>query len=401
LEVSGLVRNAKDAQRMYNYWASQEVEMLALAPKAPFIGAAGQFEGFETDWRTANTTNKAYLEYNPVVDTMNGERPFPPPQRVAPPMPSAGIMQAKMGAADDIKSATGQYDASLGAQGNETSGIAIQRRDHQSDISTFHFVDNLSRAIRFVGKIIVDLIPKIYDTKRIVRILGEDGDTDMAAIDPTQKEAVVKHYHDETKQEIARIYNPGVGKYDVVVSTGPSFSTKRQEAGEAMQQMTQANPELWHVIGDLLVKNMDWPGAEEMSKRLKATLLPAVVEADTTDIPPQVMSQMQQQKQQIGELTQHLQQALKQLTDASEKNQFESDKIAIDKYKAVTDRIEALVERLPPEAQRVLDAHLAVDALRSVLPVDPDAQQPGLSAMPAQMPPQAPPQPMQMGAPSA
>lgn len=405
LEVSGLVRNAKDAQRMYNYWASQEVEMLALAPKAPFIGAAGQFENFEADWRTANTTNKAYLEYNPVVDTINGDRPFPPPQRVAPPMPSAGIMQAKMGAADDIKSATGQYDASLGAQGNETSGIAIQRRDHQSDISTFHFVDNLSRAIRFVGKIIVDLIPKIYDTKRIVRMLGEDGETDMAAIDPSQAEAVTKHYHPETKQEIERIYNPGVGKYDVVVSTGPSFSTKRQEAGQAMQQMTQANPELWRVIGDLLVKNMDWPGSEEMAKRLKATLLPAVVEADTSDVPPQVMAQMQQQKQQIGELTQHLQQALKQLTTASEKNQYEFDKIAVEKYKAVTDRIQALADRLPPGAQGTLDAHLVMDALRAILPDDPDAQQPALAdpmaAQPQMPPPQAMPQPAPMGAPGA
>lgn len=402
LEVSGLVRNAKDAQRMYNYWASQEVEMLALAPKAPFIGAAGQFEGYEADWRTANTTNKAYLEYNPVVDTMNGERPFPPPQRVAPPMPSAGIMQAKMGAADDIKSATGQYDASLGAQGNETSGVAIQRRDHQSDISTFHFVDNLSRAIRFVGRIIVDLIPKIYDTKRIVRMLGEDGETDMAAIDPTQTEAIRKVKDEQTGQEIARIYNPGIGKYDVVVSTGPSFSTKRQEAGAAMQQMTQANPELWHVIGDLLVKNMDWPGAEEMAKRMKATLLPAVVEADTSDIPPQVMAQMQQQKQQIDQLGQHLQQALKQLTTASEKNQYEFDKIAVEKYKAVTDRIQALAERLPPEAQGTLDAHLVMDALREILPADPAAQQgaPALSMAP-QLPPQAVQQPPQMGAPGA
>ncbi|MFM0638072.1 portal protein [Paraburkholderia metrosideri] len=406
LEVSGLVRNAKDAQRMYNYWASQEVEMLALAPKAPFVGAAGQFDGFEDRWRNANTSNLAYLEYNPVVDTENGQRPFPAPQRVQPPMPSAGIMQAKMGASDDIKSATGQYDASLGAQGNETSGIAIQRRDHQSDVSTFHFVDNLSRAIRFVGQIIVDLIPKIYDTKRIARILGEDGETDMAAIDPSQEQAVQKFHDKETGQEIARIYNPGVGKYDVVVRTGPSYSTKRQEAGEAMQQMTQANPELWHVIGDLLVKNMDWPGAEEMAKRLKATLLPAVVEADTSDIPPQVMSQMKQMKEQLQQMGNALQHATQQLDQATQKNQFDGQKVAIDEYRAVTDRIEALADRIPADQLGMIDAHLVMDVLRSLLPqapVPPQGMPMGVAPqpMPPQMPPQAASQPMPVGAPSA
>jgi hypothetical protein len=393
LHVSGLVRNAKDPQRMYNYWVSQEAEMLALAPKAPFVGAAGQFEGFEAQWKSANTTNFAYLEYNPVVDTANGDRPFPAPQRQQPPMPSQGIMQAKMGASDDIKSATGQYDASLGAQGNETSGVAIQRRDHQSDVSTFHYVDNLSRAIRFVGKIIVDLIPKIYDTKRVARILGEDGDSDLVGIDPNQEQAVVKHKND-MGQEIAAIYNPGVGTYDVVVKTGPSYSTKRQEAGEAMQQMTQANPELWHVIGDLLVSNMDWPGAEEMAKRLKATLDPKVIEADSSDIPPQVIAQLKQKDQDLQQLQTALQHALGQLNQATQKNQFDGQKVAIDEYKAVTDRIGALADRLPPEALGEIDAHLVMDVLRSILPPSQGGQQgvpnqpqpPALPAPPAPQP---------------
>lgn len=397
LHVSGLVRNAKDPQRMYNYWVSQEAEMLALAPKAPFVGAAGQFEGYEAQWGAANTSTQAYLEYNPVVDTENGERPFPPPQRQQPPMPSAGIMQAKMGASDDIKSATGQYDASLGAQGNETSGVAIQRRDHQSDVSTFHFVDNLSRAIRFVGKIIVDLIPKIYDTQRVARILGEDGDSDLVAIDPTQKEAVTTHKHPDTGQEIAKIYNPGVGTYDVVVKTGPSYSTKRQEAGEAMQQMTQANPELWKVIGDLLVSNMDWPGADEMAKRLKATLLPAVVEADTSDIPPQVMAQMQQQKQEMQQLQQALQHALGQLNQATQKNQFDGQKVEVDKYRAESDRMATLAPFMDPTAVSQMVAQLVFDALHSPLvgsnPIAPTigAGAPPVQALPAPLPQQPDP----------
>jgi CheY-like chemotaxis protein len=408
LHVSGLVRNAKDPQRMYNYWVSQEAEMLALAPKAPFVGAAGQFEGFEAQWKSANTTNYAYLEYNPVVDTANGDRPFPAPQRQQPPMPSTGIMQAKMGASDDIKSATGQYDASLGAQGNETSGVAIQRRDHQSDVSTFHYVDNLSRAIRFIGRILVDLIPKIYDTKRVARILGEDGNSDLVGIDPNQEQAVVKHKND-VGQEVAAIYNPGVGTYDVVVKTGPSYSTKRQEAGEAMQQMTQANPELWHVIGDLLVSNMDWPGAEEMAKRLKATLDPKVVEADSSDIPPQVIAQMKQKDQDLQQLQQALQHALGQLNQATQKNQFDGQKVGIDqqkadidRYRAVTDRLEALADRLPPDQLGAIDAHLVMDVLKAILPADhPSLQQPQ-QPDPAQQAPLPPPDAMQpQGAPVA
>src|SRR5574337_301066 len=161
LYLSGLIRNAKDAQRMYNYWVSQEAEMLALAPKAPFIGYGGQFEGYENQWKTANTQNWPYLEVNPdVTDGQGGVLPLP--QRAQPPMASSGLLQAKAGASEDIKSATGQYNASLGMTSNERSGKAILARQKQGDTGTYHFVDNLGRAIRHVGRIIVDLIPKIY-----------------------------------------------------------------------------------------------------------------------------------------------------------------------------------------------------------------------------------------------
>lgn len=358
--VSGIVRNAKDAQRMYNYWASQEVEMLALAPKAPFIGAAGQFEGFETEWGTANTTNYAYLEYNPVVDTAAGETPFPPPQRSAPPQPSAGIIQAKIGAADDIKSATGQYDASLGQRSNETSGKAIMARQREGDIGTFHYVDNLSRAIRHVGRIIVDLIPKIYDTKRIARIIGEDDEIDTATIDPNQPQAMTEK-RDESGKVIEKIYNPGVGRYDVAVIVGPSYTTKRQEAAEAMTSMVQGNPQLWQVIGDLLVKNMDWPGADEMAKRLKATLLPAV-QGEDDEVPPHV-------KQAINEAMQHMEQMKGQIQQLSEENSqlkqentMEALKLMIDMYAKRTDRLKALTP-LSPENDKLLEDQATGEAL--------------------------------------
>jgi hypothetical protein len=276
--ISGLVRNAKDAQRMYNYWVSQEAEMLALAPKAPFIGYGGQFEGYEMQWKTANTQNWPYLEVNPDVTDGNGAV-LPLPQRAAPPLPQTGLIQAKMGASDDIKSTTGQYDTSLGATSNERSGKAIMARERQSDTGTYHYVDNLARAVRHVTRQIVDMIPKIYDTQRVARIIGVNGDTDMVKIDPNQPEPVKKIVNDEGI-EIDKIYNPSVGKYDVVVTTGPSYMTKRQEALDAMGMILQSNPQLWQVAGDLFIKNMDWPGAQEMADRFARVIDPKVLGVD-------------------------------------------------------------------------------------------------------------------------
>lgn len=273
--VSGLVRNAKDPQRMVNYWTSQEAEMLALAPKAPFVGASGQFEGHEDKWKTANTVNYAYLEYEPIVQ--DGVA-IPPPQRQMPPLPPAGIINAKLGSSDDLQATVGQYNPSLGAESKEKSGKAIVARQRQADVGTFHYIDNLSRAIRHCGRILVDMIPKIYDTERVARIVGEDGEPEQARINPDQEEAVRKVQHETG--EIEKIYNPGVGKYDVAVTVGPSFTTKRQEAAEAMAQVLQGNPGLWQAAGDLFVKNLDWPGADELAKRLRKMVPPQLLEDD-------------------------------------------------------------------------------------------------------------------------
>ena len=249
--------------------------MLALAPKAPFIGYGGQFEGYEQQWKTANINNWPYLEVNPdVTDGQGG--PLPLPARSQPPMASSGLLQAKAGAADDIKSSTGQYDSSLGATSNERSGRAILAREKQSDTGTYHYVDNLARAIRYATRQLVDLIPKIYDTQRIARIIGIDGETDQAMIDPTQP-MPVKKIQDERGIVIKKIYNPGVGKYDVAVTTGPSYMTKRQESLDAMSHLLQGNPQLWAVAGDLFIKNMDWPGAQEMSQRFAKTIDPKLL----------------------------------------------------------------------------------------------------------------------------
>jgi hypothetical protein len=338
IHLSGIVRNAKDAQRMYNYWASQEAEMLALAPKAPFIGYGGQFEGYEHQWKTANTTNWPYLEVNPdVTDGAGGVLPLP--QRSMPPMAQTGLIQAKMGASDDIKSTTGQYDSSLGATSNERSGRAILAREKQGDTGTYHYVDNLARAVRYVTRQLVDLIPKIYDTQRIARIIGVDGEVDSAEIDPTQPMPVRKVV-DEEGNVIKKIYNPGVGKYDVCVTTGPSYMTKRQESLQAMSELLQGNPQLWQVAGDLFIKNMDWPGAEEMSERFKKTIDPKLL-ADEDD---PALAAAQQQMQAMGAELDQLHKMLQNVNQSmeSQKLQNEHFKADIQAYDSETKRLTAL-----------------------------------------------------------
>ena len=339
LYVSGIVRNAKDAQRMYNYWVSQEAEMLALAPKAPFIGYGGQFEGYETQWKTANTTNWPYLEVNPDVTDGSGSI-LPLPQRAQPPMASSGLLQAKAGASEDIKASTGQYNASLGMTSNERSGRAILARQREGDVGTYHYGDNLARGVRHITRQLVDLIPKIYDTQRVARIIGEDGETDMVKIDPMQAEPVKKIVNQEGIV-IDKIYNPSVGKYDVVVTTGPGYATKRQEALEAMAQLLQGNPNLWAVAGDLFVKNMDWPGAQEMAKRFAKTIDPKLMQDG--DKPPELQQaemQIQAMGQEMEQMFQMIQNVGKSIeVQDQQRKDFEAE---VKLYEAETKRIAAV-----------------------------------------------------------
>ncbi|MEI6388950.1 MAG: portal protein, partial [Spirochaetota bacterium] len=310
--LEGIVRHAKDPARMYNYWVSAETEMIALAPKAPFIGVAGQFEGYEEKWTQANRKNLAYLEYNP--KTVAGNL-APPPQRNQYEPPIQAINHARMASRDDLKATTGIYASSLGEQGNEQTGRAILARQHQGQISNFHYIDNMTRAIRHVGRILVDLIPKIYDTKRIVRIIAPDGGQKMVEINgqagqAPPGQAPVNGTDPITKVE--RIYALGVGKYDVVVEAGPSYHTKREEALASMLQLSQNYPKLMEVAGDIVVGNMDWEGALEISERLKKTLPPGYAkdEQGGEEMPPEAIKKIQDMQLMIETQTKALEHAL-------------------------------------------------------------------------------------------
>ena len=389
LYVSGLVRNAKDAQRMYNYWVSQEAEMLALAPKAPFIGYGGQFEGYEQQWKTANTTNWPYLEVNPDVTDGQGAV-LPLPARAQPPMASSGLLQAKAGAAEDIKSATGQYNASLGMTSNERSGKAILARQKEGDVGTYHYVDNLARAIRHIGRQLVDLIPKIYDTERIARIIGEDGESETVKMNPMQPEAV-KKIVDQEGNTIEKIYNPSVGKYDVRVITGPGYATKRQEALESMAQLLQGNPQLWSVAGDLFVKNMDWPGADDLAARLARTIDPKLLNAEEDEDPALQAANMQIQA--MGQEMEQMHQMLQRVQQSMEARDLEIKEQAnqIKAYDAETKRIAAVQagmteQQIQDIAMGVVAAAMETGDITAGMPM----QRMEEPAMPPEQPPMPP-----------
>lgn len=258
-----IIRHSKDAQRMANYWDSAATEAVALAPKAPFIGAEGHTEGYESQWETANTVNRSLLTFVPQYQGDQG------PRREQPAATPAAEITMSMNSSEKIKSTLGMYDASLGAMGNETSGRAIVARQRQGDRGSFAFIDNLTKSIRRIGKILVEMIPQVYDTERVVRLKFSDESEDFVKLN--------EQILDEQTNEWVTINDLNVSKYDVVVTTGPAYSTQRQEAAESLLQFAQAVPSSAAVIADIIAQNMDFPGADRMSERLKKIVPPNVL----------------------------------------------------------------------------------------------------------------------------
>lgn len=342
---SGLIRPAKDAQRLYNYSRSAFAERVALTPKAPWLAAEGQLEGREDEWETSNTETYAVLQYKPI--SVNGQQ-MPPPQRINPSDVPVGFQQDMQISEHDIQGAIGMYAASLGSPSNERSGKAIMARQREGDTGTFHYHDNLNRAIRHCGRILVDLIPKIYDSNRVVRIMGYDGATSEIVIDPSIPTA-------SQKLGLKTIYNLGVGKYDVSITTGPSYNTLRQEAAESMVQMIQANPALMGIIGDLMVKNMDWPGAEEISKRLRMTLPPNILEAEQREkqdqLPPEAQQAIQALNAQMEERDIAIQRATEEIVRLRKEAEALKMDVESERLKAQQSEIDASQQLLQKDFQ--------------------------------------------------
>lgn len=255
VHLESLTRHAKDPARMYNYWASAETELVALQPKAPWIAPAGAFDGFEGEWARANTESIAYLQYN-VVDGQAPQRQF------FAGVPG-GVREGRMAAAEDIKAVTGLYDASLGARSNETSGVAIRAREEQGDNATYHFIDNQALAMEYAGKVIMDLAPHVYDTARVVNIITPTNE---------QQTVMINQTFIDPQSGVEKFYDLTSGRYAVAVKVGPSFESKRQEMVQSVVEMSQSNPQLMQIAGDLVMRNMDWPQSEEIAERIKAAI---------------------------------------------------------------------------------------------------------------------------------
>lgn len=305
----GAVRRAKDAQKLLNFTTSLQAEIIDLNAKAPWIGAAGQFDGYEDQWRDANRKNFGYLEYNAL--DINGN-PAPPPQRNAVEAPITAVQQTKMQSVEDLKSIFGIFDASLGAAGNETSGVAILARKEQSGISNYHYYDNLVRTIRRLGKSLVDVIPYYYDNERMIRIIKPNDETEMVIINGADKSG--------------RVIDLSQGSYDVVIQTGPGYSTQRQEMVEKSIALMAAYPQAAPLISDLVVQEMSFDGAKQIARRLRAAVPPEVLMNSEEEIDSEnaeqmigmLQAQLKQTKEQAMALNAHAENVERELAAKSD-----------------------------------------------------------------------------------
>ena len=359
----GVVRDLKDSGRMVNYSYSAAVETVALQNKVPYLASAEAIEGFEDIWGAANLENRAYLPYNE-RDSEGGQLQMPSRQPGAT-MPTAQVQMLQI-SVEQMRASSGQQNANFGIKSEAQSGVGIQRLKAQGEIATFHFPDNLSRALCYEAKVILDLIPKLYDTKRVVRILGLDGKETAAMLDP---ELDVAHM-EMTDEVIKAAFNPLVGRYDVVIDTGPSYQTQRQEAADALTSLTKSMPILNEVAGDLVVRSYDFPMADEISERLAKTLPPGLKEDKTKqEIPPKVQQQMQQLQEHSQQLEGALNNASQEVDrlEADHEQAEHANRIAeqgreVDRFKAETERLKLIVPFLDPKSLQELAASVGLQA---------------------------------------
>lgn len=311
--LASLIRQARDPQLRLNHWACKEQQILNMAPIAPVMAEEGTLVNERGQWQSPGT--EMVLEYRKT--DLNGE-PANLPTRLQPPPVPTGILNAMEGAKQNIKESLGMYNASIGEKSNETSGIAIQRRQQEGDVATFHFPDNVRRSITQVGRITASAIPKIYDTPRVVQTMSNENEPRMVGINGGPVQQGQKQSHDLTK-----------GKYRVRVTTGASYTTKRQEAAALFGDVIKGNPELMNVIGDLWAKNLDVAGAQAMADRLRKMIPPQLLEDEEQQIPPQLMQKLQEMQQIIQQGAQEIQQLQAQLSDKNAELELKSREVGV------------------------------------------------------------------------
>lgn len=317
VKLSGIIRDAKSPQQMYNYWATLLTEMIALQPKAPWTIEEGQVEGYEDMWRQAHTKSYAYLPYK--ATDIKGQ-PVPPPQRQPMAGIPSGIQQALMNAQQDMMAVTGiRFDSTAGERMYDESGKAINALQQRGELTNYHYIDNLARTMKHLGRCLIDAIPKVYSSKRIVTILREDDSEERVMIDPLADKPFAEASEGFSQANgIKKIFNPTQGRYGCTVTIGPSFATRRTESLGHMIDFAKAFPQLGEAIADLIAKNSDWPGGQELANRLMrivAMKYPGILQPDMKDVPPQVQALMLNMTQQVKKLTLEKTQLTKMITD--------------------------------------------------------------------------------------
>jgi hypothetical protein len=374
MDRKGHTRAQIDAQRIYNYWASAAVEQVALQTKSPYVARADAIEGREEQWATANTKNWSVLLYNPLDEQGN---PIQRPEREQPPQMAQAYIQGMTIARQDLMSVTGQYQAEMGMPSNERSGVAIQQRQRQGDTATYHYIDNQAKGIRQIGRILLDLIPKVYDTHRVVLTLAEDGSEGRVLVAPDAPEAHQQvqaqpgggaapvtpgqadaAQEDPNRPDPAIIFNPLIGEYDVEADVGPAYGTQRQEAANAFSEIMQQNPAAFQIVGDYWAANSDFPGADELADRLKRGLPPQYRAGPD----PQVQAVTQHAQQLLGQADQEVAQLKQQVAQLQAQAKDKDDELKIKDYDAETRRL-AAVGTIDPHSLQVIVRNMVQDML--------------------------------------
>lgn len=322
--VWGIVRQARDAQRAYNYWRSKEAESIALVPNSPYIAAEGQLEDTEQDWKTANQKPIPVLIYKPT--TYEGHL-VPPPHREPPPQVPAAFVQAAKGAEEDMMGTTGiRFSATPQERVYDESGRALREVRKSGDIGTFHYVDNFAQALRRTGEIYLAIMKAVMVEPRFDTVTEEDGKDKLVKFDPAAAKPYAKGKHPVTGKTI-EIVNPMLGQYGTTVAIGPDYATKRVESRESMMDLARAvGPEKTGMVADIIARNEDFPGKDEIAERWAAALPPGLVRPKMDDVPPQVQAVIGQMQQKIQQDAQQMQAMMKELNDRQQELGLQRDK---------------------------------------------------------------------------
>lgn len=375
LDRKGHTRALKDPQRMYNYWTSAATEQVALQGKSPWLAPVENIEELGEYWNTANINNFAVLPYRTLDD--NGQ-PLPgKPERVSGAQMAEAYITGMQVTRQELVMVSGQDTNAMGQQGNERTGAAINARQRQGNNATYHYIDNLAMAITLVGKQILDLVPKVYDTERVLRITADDGEDYDLTVNPNAAQPF-QQQQDPKGKAIASIFNPRMGTYEVIADVGPDYATKREEAWSAYSLILTQNPQLVNIIGDLLFRAADFPHAEEAAKRLKN-----MVPAEATGAGPS--AEVTALKQQIQNTQNALAAALNEIAKKQGKLEDKDLMRDVDIYKAETARLEAIgkLTTMSPEELAKLAKQLAKTMQRTDADIAEDLSEDGETAVPS------------------